>query len=372
MKFDSVIFVLPNLHIGGAERNVLNLVSNWHKFSNLKIYLILFERVENEYEFPKGVDIIILNSRSSFAIYIDLFKKIRELNPLCVFSNLGANHKLAILRLFLWNIKLFSRIGNDVPKYLLDVKKNRGYLRYFFERLLIFISLLLSNKIIVQSDAMKAGLINQYHFSSFVFKSRIIQINNILSSFDDIKLIKKSISPETMNFIVLSSLKKQKNIEFLLNAFKYINQEFENANLSIFGNGPEFNYLQKIIETKKLDKFIYLKGFTKSNTAFAGANFYINSSLYEGVSNGILEAMMIGIPIFTSNTSGSLVLDEASIDGFYSMKIDSPENFAQKVIQIIKNYGFKFHNREIFLEKFSAKLVINDYINLIPIKKKRK
>lgn len=96
-----------------------------------------------------------------------------------------------------------------------------------------------------------------------------------------------------------------KNFALLLEAFSQISADLGDLNLNVFGGGPLSSQEKMLISSLSLEGRI-----TKVDgddlvlrSQYAGAQAFIYPSTYEGFGIPILEAMAVGCPVITSNTS---------------------------------------------------------------------
>lgn len=140
------------------------------------------------------------------------------------------------------------------------------------------------------------------------------------------------------NLIVyVGRFNKEKRVELLIESFKKVAEELPDVQLHLYGAGPEKAALQKLVKSLKLGKFVKFKGYTTdARSKLAEALFTVNTSVNEGQSLVMLEAMAEGTPTLTFNinyivreianqTAGKTVengdteaLAEAMIDWLYN------------------------------------------------------
>ena len=103
-------------------------------------------------------------------------------------------------------------------------------------------------------------------------------------------------------FISVGRLTKQKNFSYLINEFNEFVKINSNYNLYIFGSGEEEKNLRSQIIKKKLEKKIFLMGYsTKINQYMKKAEAFILSSLWEDPGFVLIEAAMNNLFIISSN-----------------------------------------------------------------------
>lgn len=97
-------------------------------------------------------------------------------------------------------------------------------------------------------------------------------------------------------------LEKQKNLPLLIDAFEAFYQTHPDYTLVIYGNGKERDSLTEYIRTKKLEKVITLHPAVQDvHDRVKDAEMFVSSSDYEGLSNSMIEAMAIGLPVICTD-----------------------------------------------------------------------
>ena len=99
------------------------------------------------------------------------------------------------------------------------------------------------------------------------------------------------------DFVSVGRLVKQKNYVLLLKCFKAFSINQPNARLFIFGDGPLKNRIQNEIVKLGLQEKAFLKGMDNDWHSFLmQSKIFVSSSLYEGMSNCLEEALCLGVP----------------------------------------------------------------------------
>lgn len=103
---------------------------------------------------------------------------------------------------------------------------------------------------------------------------------------------------QCFKFITVGALRKQKNHQYLLKAFKELKDE--NIELEIYGTGDLDKEIFTIISENNLK--VKLKGEVKNiSQILKHYDGFIMSSTYEGFSLSVLEAMAMEMPLLLSN-----------------------------------------------------------------------
>ncbi|MBO5868917.1 MAG: glycosyltransferase family 4 protein [Oscillospiraceae bacterium] len=113
--------------------------------------------------------------------------------------------------------------------------------------------------------------------------------------------------------VTAGRLAGQKNHKMLICAFDQIHKVHPEYTLDIYGEGPLREALQQQIDDLGLTAVVTLKGNVPNiHDQIADAEIFALTSNYEGLSNALLEAMMMGHACISTDCAGS---DEVIRDG---------------------------------------------------------
>ncbi len=124
---------------------------------------------------------------------------------------------------------------------------------------------------------------------------------------------------KTSNFRLLfvGNLTKVKGVDILIKSLSLI-KKIEDINLTIIGDGPEFNNLQKLTWKEDLQKFVDFLGVKPPNKIQNDMLKYdclILPSWSEGTPNVVKEAMACALPIVATNIGGTPELITNNMNG---------------------------------------------------------
>ncbi len=112
----------------------------------------------------------------------------------------------------------------------------------------------------------------------------------------------KQPSLPVFRFVCIGRLYEKKGYPELIDAFSVIHKTHPNAELEIYGEGSFRPEMEKRIASLNMEKHIHLKGNVPSAwLKMYEANCFVFPSRFEGFSGALVEAMMTGIPIISSN-----------------------------------------------------------------------
>ena len=139
-------------------------------------------------------------------------------------------------------------------------------------------------------------------------------------------------------FVSVGRLNWTKNYINLLIAFKQLLSHGLPCKLLIVGDGDLKECLVYWTETLKISEFVTFTGtlsYSEIRCLLETADGYIQSSIAEGLSNSLAEAMAIGIPVFATSVGGTPEIIREGINGFL-LDVEHPENWWEKFI-IVEN-----------------------------------
>src|SRR5699024_7320373 len=130
-------------------------------------------------------------------------------------------------------------------------------------------------------------------------------------------------------------LREQKNHFFLLDVFKEVLREHENATLLLVGEGKLREKIQrKILELNLEDNVFLLGNRPDVNKILSASDFFLFPSLFEGFPNAVLEAQTAGLPCLISDTITKEVCVSSDCE-YLSIK-KTPKEWALKILDQIK------------------------------------
>ena len=120
--------------------------------------------------------------------------------------------------------------------------------------------------------------------------------------------------------ISVARLYPQKNQEMMIRAFAKIAEKYPDWQLVIYGEGPLRAELEALVSSFKLQERVLLPGRTENVIdELQKSKIFCLSSDYEGMSNSMIEAICVGLPIVSTKVSGT---NELIKDGVTGLLVD--------------------------------------------------
>lgn len=277
-----IVFIIPNMTGGGTER-VISLLANEYRSRGIEVAIMMFAGDECAYRLDDGVELFCVSEQSHGRplIQIKRLKRMRKYfkqNKDCLiysFSVMGTIFgALATLGL---GIRMFVSERNDPRQGLQGPLRNWAY-----ERAAV---------IAVQTRECMG------YFPGRLQKKMMVIPNPVDPS------VPEPFQGERRRSVVfVGRLHRQKNPELLLRAFADFQKDYPDYVLEMFGKGELEEALKQAAVELEIEKKVIWYGFCPDvRKRIADAGMYVLSSDFEGISNSMLEAMAMGIPVIATD-----------------------------------------------------------------------
>ena len=174
---------------------------------------------------------------------------------------------------------------------------------------------------------------------------------------------------ETIDFVFVSRLMKEKGIDQYLEAAQYITQKYPNTRFHICGF-CEKEYESKLEKLKTNPAIIYHGMVKDMTTILPKMNCTVHPTYYpEGLSNVLLESLATARPIITTDRAGCREVVDDGVNGFIVNQQDSAdliskiEKFLSLSYEEQKQMGLA--GRAKVEKEFDREIVVDKYIKEI-------
>ncbi|MCK4650671.1 glycosyltransferase [Candidatus Babeliales bacterium] len=365
-----VLHLITSLKIGGAESALVNLLKKFKEENKNNHFIAHFYNGPNVEKikalgFPVFKIKGIIHKYDPIA-YIQLKKLIKKIKPDIIHSSL-------------WSANFFGKlIANSLKiPILCDLHSNfshDGKIRAFLER----ITANMAQKYIAISKTSYQGFINtivnkiKNENKRKNLKSKILIIQNGI----DVKKVRKQFFKNPLSKIELGFKKDDfiiggvgrlepiKSFDLLIKAFSiFVNKiqtDKKNIRLCIVGDGSQRKKLENLV--KKLDltnKVLFVGQRIDAQRFYHIFDCFVLSSISEGLSISLLEALCFGLPIITTHNSFNHDVIINNKNGFL-IPIGDKNKLAQAIEKLyssnllckkIKNENLKLVKAKFDIEK---------------------
>jgi len=295
----TVLFIVPTLRGGGAERVVVTLLRHLSR-RDFRLVLAVVDSRKGDYleDVPKDVEYVDLCShRVRYAIF-RIGKLIWKIKPDVVFSTLGhLNLAIALAIPFMpKNSRFIAREAMNVSVHLSALPMGRFW-RLAYQRLYPRFS-----AVVCQSNYMKRDMVTNFSVS----EKNAVVINNPVDV-DRVRTLggsRQEKRPDgSLRLISVGRLVDEKGFDLLIDAIALLGDV--DISLIILGEGPRELLLRKRIANAGLCNRIQMGGFSRNPFEyFSRSDAFVLSSRTEGLPNVVIEALAYRLPVIATPAIG--------------------------------------------------------------------
>ena len=341
-----IVYCIPKIHTAGGMERVLSVKANWLVERGYQVYIITTDSVNCEkfYCFDSRIRVCDLGikyyrqkSRSVFIkpiffVYNAIKHRIRLAK---ILRRINADY---VISMFNNEMEFLPKIKDGSKKILefhfsismFQYNQRPGILSYVDK--LLFKSACKNirdyDKFVVLTDEDRLMWQAQQELSNIVTICNPVSFEGRYHMAD---LTSKKV-------IAVGRLTKQKRFKFLIKVWSLLNSTHSGWTLHIYGQGEEFEDLDKQIKQLHLENEVYLEGNVKDiQSVYLSSSIMCVTSLYEGLPMCMIEAMSMGIPIISCDFScGPKDLIKQCENGFI-VGFNDEKEFARKLLLLMNN-----------------------------------
>ena len=252
-------------------------------------------------------------------------KVLNEINPDVIIST-GTSEKNFLAKTKIKSNPVFIREIHSLKNYRL------AHARTFIDKIMAIIGDWYDYSWNIRNYDQIVVLTNEDKKVNWENNNKISVIGN------PIKIPSESSSLINHKFITAGRLVHIKNHQSLINAWKIVNQKHPDWQLEIWGDGPLKNRLLEQINNLGLTHKVLLKGYTNDIISqMLQTSGCILSSLYEGISLVLIEAMACGLPVIAyACPCGPKDLIDYGKNGFLC-EVNDEKKLAEHICTIIED-----------------------------------
>jgi len=295
----NVLLIIPYLTDGGAERVVSEL--SFALSEKFNVFVVLYEdRVTYPYLGKKIVLNIPSNSHPlvrNLAL-ISRIRNIKRENSInCSISFLVSPNLINVLS------KGKEKIILTVHTHLSEYNKRKTWMERLWNKATVTLIYNQADYVVAVSKGVEADLASNFNIS----RTKLRTIYNFYAYEKIRNLATDHVNPnhtaifEKPVVINIGRLTYSKGQWNLLRAFRKVRQALD-VNLVILGEGKYQNEYLRMIKMYNLESSVFLLGFQSNPYALIKrSSLLVSSSKFEGLSNVILEAIGLGIPVIATD-----------------------------------------------------------------------
>lgn len=342
-----IVFVVPDMAGGGTEK-VITLLANEYVKQGIAVDILIFAGNQVAYKLDDRVHIVFAGKASGGSILIRLQrlaamrKYFRENRGCYIFS----------FSTFGTGFVVMSTIG--IKRYMLVSERtdprscNHKLYRNFFYRF--------ADCFYFQTEEAKKS------FSQAIQKRAFVLPNPVDTELPDVY-----IGERVKKIVSVGRLQPVKNHHMLIQAFGEFCKEYEEYSLHFYGQGELEQELRNLTAQLDIEDKVTFHGFCNNvKEEIKDSSMFVLSSNYEGISNAMVEALAMGIPVIATdcpiggcrmyirNEDNGILIPTGDVYALQNAmkKLASDKTFAEKV----SNNGIGIRE-SCSVEKIAAELL---------------
>jgi glycosyltransferase involved in cell wall biosynthesis len=353
----SILILVPNDSLGGAEQHLMNIAQYYlDRGSYVEVRFLTKERTK-AWRKLKGNFCLIFTNASSEKGGIYYFLKDLVFNKFKEYNYLFTSHvHLTGVAGLLIKLKILT-ISKFVGRESTSIFKRFSGAKLALFKVLYKVGYDKLDLLICQTDFMKEQLVSALPKLSSKINIQVIpnpiNLENIESqNFDQ--------NFKDVNFIVSAGrLIPEKGFDVLINAFAIVKKDNLNLKLLILGDGVLKNDLQKLSSNLGIAEDIHFLGFRDNvYPYFKHANACVVSSRIEGFPNVLLQMMSQNDKIISTLCAGGI----SDIPCIYTCVTENHKALAFKINEAIN--AVTVQNRLVF-NNFLENRSLNNFVKKV-------
>ncbi|MBH1989270.1 MAG: glycosyltransferase [Myxococcaceae bacterium] len=344
-----IVLVIPDLGKAGAERILTTYANHWVSVGYKVTIILLIKDARIEYKLNKKIKLLIIPILKYFKLKIidsvfswfcifKLRKAIVALSPCIVISFMVDLE--SIIALSGLDVPLIVSLHAD-PVY--RDSKTKLYRK-------ILIKLFYHN-------AFKIHLLTDSAANFFNYLKNVLVIPNPVNR---AKVEKLELIFPCRKLVSIGQLIPSKRFDILIEAFSRVLSQFEDLRLEIYGEGPERNALEQLIDHLKLKSRVFLPGIRDDiDSLLFNSDIFVSSSETESFGMAVCEAMAVGCVVVGSNCSGLNDVIQDRVNGRL-FNVGSVDHLSKILIELLSDQNqcrLLSKNAKKIVDRFSSEKV---------------
>ena len=358
-----IIYLMTSCRKSGPAQQTLNIIKNLDTKRFVPFLVTIYDEpmdtiiedyypyIENHYFIKTSKKSILLN-RTNY-----LRKKIEEINPDIIHgSSVFPSYAVIKMQKFKFILTLRNYIYDD---FITKFGKIKGMV---LAKMQLY-SMKHATKTVTCSKSL-AEIYREKLNLEFDYIQNGVDIDNykLIDENEKIKLKKElNLNMYDKIFIYTGQFIARKNLVFLLQNFCEQFKDKKNTGLILLGDGPLLESLKK--QYSNVDNIMFLGNSNKVNIYLSASDFYVSTSLSEGLPNGALEALSSGIPVVLSDINQHKELFMYNKEIGYIFKSNDSQDFVRNIKRLMSDdyENFSKNARDNIVDNFSSAIMSKKY-----------
>lgn len=312
-----VLHVVPQLEVGGLEGMAIEFAKHTNREAFELLFVCLGERGRPAESIEaQGIKVITLHTAHGLKLSLlkSLLRVIRDFSPSVIHAH---------------NTRAFFYAGlagkmTRVP--VIGTQHSRRFPKRGRQGLLFKLATRLLNQLVcVSQDSRNAA-------EEFGPAKRPLCVRNGI----DLARFSDAGCRAGMPAVSVGRLSREKDYGTLIQATKLVVEKRPDFELEIYGAGPCLGELEALVAAANLGRNVRFPGATgQVAEKLSGKSFFVLSSLTEGISLAILEAMASGLPVVATRVGGTPEVVEHGKTGLL-VPPENPRELAEAMLAMLE------------------------------------
>lgn len=319
-----ILFTIPTLQAGGAERVLVNLLNYWAQRQDLELFLLVHDRKDQKSFYALDSNIRV--------IYTGHWRGCKRL--FLLFSTSYHIYKInpdVTIGFILWN-NILTAIAARIIRIpsIVSERNTLHVVQNFFVKNLRDFAYSFSARIVVQTDRAKVMFSKRLQEKTYVIANPVTVPSTVINY-------------KSTNIVAMGRLTNQKGFDLLIDAFSLLAKENPQWALTIWGEGEDRTALEEQIQRKGLTEKILLPGYAQEGifNELSKASIFALTSRFEGMPNALCEAMGLGLAVVATDClTGPRELIDDKKDGFL-VPVDDIEALVKALKTLIQDESLR-------------------------------
>ncbi|NOZ25650.1 MAG: glycosyltransferase [Nitrospirae bacterium] len=358
-----ICYVIGQLNRGGAERQLYELVRgiDGNEFHPVVISLSSGGCWVEELR-DLGIEVVELRRRRNREVsrLYSLVRLFRTIRPDIVHTYLYSANSYGRIAAVITGVPVIIASERSLPEAGKD--KDRG--RILLDRILARFS----HGIICNSRRAAETLVEKYAFDA----GKVFTVHNGINPDDFFReagrhgrpeTARKSVSTAFRTVGTVGRLHPSKNYRLFLDAARIVLERAgSRVNFIVIGDGESRAELQRYAQRSGIaDRVVFTGERSDVPAMLEEMDVFVMTSLYEGLSNAMMEAMLAGLPVVATDVGGNRELITDGENGFLCPPGDA-SSLAERILYLLDNgqeaARMGLSGRQRILTEFSAEKMV--------------
>ena len=345
-----IMFIIPRMVGGGAER-VISVLSNEFINRQISVKILMTAGSDMAYRLDERIEIIQIGGRTGGSV----FKRIERIVRMRKVFKQNRDHILVAFEPATAFFTCLAKMG----LHMKQVSSERNDPESFPNKKIREYAYLHSDRVVFQTeDAMR-------YFQKNIQKRGTIIVNPITEKLPEVYTGKRK-----HTVVAAGRLEEQKNHVNLFYAFKDFLVKYPDYILHLYGQGSLEQELKALADKLEIKEHVVFEGFHESIlNEIKDAGMYVLSSDYEGISNSLLEAMGMGMPVISTDCpcGGSRMCIQNGVNGFLVPvgQVDALRDAMEKMAGSEELAAQMGREASKVRERFSLQSIVKEWLDLL-------